>query len=101
VTRQDSCRRNCLAGSRCFEQIYPQNDREKLLEAYLAGYTQVRGLSINIDAYLQTFKVMRDMGVVNFILSSKNARVQEWGVARLAMLMEQMKAYLEGKPSVI
>jgi Ser/Thr protein kinase RdoA (MazF antagonist) len=78
-----------------------RHDYLVMREAYLAGYTQVRNLPLNIDAYLQTFKVMRDMGTVNFILSSKNARVQEWGVARMAMLMEQMRAYLEGKQSVI
>jgi Ser/Thr protein kinase RdoA (MazF antagonist) len=78
-----------------------QHDYLIMREAYLAGYTQVRSLPLTIDGYLQTFKVMRDMGVVNFILSSKNARVQEWGTARLAVLMQQMRAYLEGRPSVI
>ncbi|HLX41580.1 MAG TPA: phosphotransferase [Ktedonobacteraceae bacterium] len=78
-----------------------QHDYLIMREAYFAGYTQICSLSLKIDAYLQTFKVLRDMGVVNFILNSKNARVQEWGAARLAMLMEQMRAYLEGKPSLI
>ena len=78
-----------------------QHNYLAIREAFLAGYEQVRGLPPNNDAYLQTFKVIRDMGVVNFILRSKNARVQEWGVARLAMLMEQMRAYLEGKPTII
>ncbi|MHB8596379.1 MAG: phosphotransferase enzyme family protein [Ktedonobacteraceae bacterium] len=78
-----------------------QHDYLIMREAYFAGYEQVRSLPLNIDSYLQTFKVMRDMGVVNFILRSKNARVQEWGVARLAVLMRQMEAYLAGKQSVI
>ncbi len=78
-----------------------QHDYLIMREAYFAGYEQVRRLPRNIDAYLQTFKVMRDMGVVNFILRSKNARVQEWGAARLAVLMRQMEAYLAGKQSVI
>ena len=62
------------------------NQRDYLVtrEAYFTGYTQVRGLPLNIDAYLQTFKVLRDMGVVNFILSSKNARVREWGGCKIS-----------------
>lgn len=78
-----------------------QYDYLVMREAYFAGYEQVHSLPLNVDAYLQTFKVMRDMGVVNFILSSNNARVQEWGSVRLAMLMQQMKAYLAGKQSII
>jgi Ser/Thr protein kinase RdoA (MazF antagonist) len=78
-----------------------QHDYLIIREAYLKGYNQVRSLPAKFESYLQTFRVMRDMGVVNFILRSKNARVQDWGAARLAMLMRQMEAYLAGKQSVI
>ena len=78
-----------------------QHDYRIIREAYLTGYNQVRSLPAKFEGYLQTFRVMRDMFTVNYILNSTNVRVQEWRAERLAMLMRQMKAYLEGKQSAI
>lgn len=78
-----------------------QHDYLIIREAYFTGYTQARSLPSKFESYLQTFRVMRDMFTVNYILNSTNVRVQEWRAERLAMLMEQMRAYLEGKTSVI
>ncbi len=71
-----------------------------LREAYLKGYDRIRALPAGLDSYLRAAKVMRDMSVVNFILTSKNASVQMWGQQRVDQIIVQMAAYLEGSSTI-
>lgn len=84
----DSFRRRVVTDPRAYPTIR---------EAYLAGYNQVRHLPDQLEAQLATFKALRDLVTLNFILASRNAAVQEWGPARAEQIMEHMQGYMEGK----
>jgi Ser/Thr protein kinase RdoA (MazF antagonist) len=71
-----------------------------LRDAYITGYERIRPLAGEATAYLRTFKAMRDMVTMNFILDSKNATVHEWGKQRIAQIIKQLEAYLEGSHSI-
>ncbi|MCC3372326.1 phosphotransferase enzyme family protein [Cohnella sp. REN36] len=75
-----------------------QNDLPKystLKEAYLKGYTSVRALPPDWDESLGVFLVMRDMVIVNFILSSENEQVMSWGIDRVKGIIPQVGAFLK------
>lgn len=68
---------------------------QQLKQAYLTGYDRIRTLPANVDCYLRTFKILRDLVTLNFILRSPNARVQEWGPPRVAAIMQCLQAYVD------
>lgn len=84
----DSLRRRVVTDLRAYPAIR---------EAYLAGYNQVRRLPDQLDTQLATFKALRDLVTLNFILASHNATVQQWGPARVEQIMEHLRGYMEGK----
>jgi len=67
-----------------------------LKQAYLTGYDRIRPLPANVGNYLRTFKALRDLVTLNFILRSHNARVQEWGPVRITAIMRCLQAYVDG-----
>lgn len=73
-----------------------QHHYQLLKHAYLTGYDRICALPANVDYYLRTFKVLRDLVTLNFILRSPNARVQEWGPPRVTTIMQYLQAYVDG-----
>lgn len=64
---------------------------ETLNERYLAGYASVRPLP---RGGLDEFLVARDMIIVNFVLSSPNPTVAEWGPHRVRGILSLLRDYL-------
>lgn len=63
-------------------------------QAYLEGYTRIRSLPLQLEAKLALFLIMRDMVIVNFVLSSQNEEVLSWGKERINGIMKNMELYL-------
>ncbi len=84
----DSFRRRVVTDPRAYPAVR---------EAYLAGYDQIRRLPDQLDAQLATFKALRDLVTLNFILDSHNSTVQEWGAARAVQIVKHLRGYVEGK----
>ncbi|MEV0702111.1 phosphotransferase [Saccharopolyspora sp. NPDC050389] len=61
---------------------------------YLRGYRAVRELPPAM-ARFDEFLVMRDMIILNFVLSSANEAVLSWGPGRAEGIFELMRAYAE------
>lgn len=74
------------------------DDERALRDAYLQGYESVRALPAELERHAGTFKVMRDMVNIDFILRSNNANVARWGPPRLGYFYAQLETYLEGSP---
>ncbi|MEU8544566.1 phosphotransferase [Streptomyces sp. NPDC048717] len=68
--------------------------------AYLAGYTQVRPLPHDFDRLLEPYLLLRDAFVLNFVAQALpvNAGVASWGPGRITGIVENMRAYVEGRP---
>ncbi|UUN30832.1 phosphotransferase enzyme family protein [Streptomyces sp. FIT100] len=72
----------------CDPQEYPE-----FTERYVRGYRSIRGLPPSAER-LSEFLVMRDMIILNFVLSSRNEAVLEWGPARSKGILNTMRDYL-------
>ncbi|MEV7869208.1 phosphotransferase [Streptomyces sp. NPDC088124] len=73
---------------------------EEFARAFLAGYTQVRPLPINWARLLEPYLLLRDAFILNFVTMAApvNADVASWGPRRIAGIVENMQAYVEGRP---
>lgn len=66
---------------------------------YLAAYAGVRRLPEALDQ-LESFLLLRDMIILNFVVHSENPTVATWGPVRAAGIVATMRAYLAGEPYV-
>jgi len=64
---------------------------------YLDGYEEVRALPASFDR-LEDFLLLRDMIIVNFVTHSQNAVVARYGPGRVGGIVEEMRAWLSGRP---
>ncbi|MFJ9968696.1 phosphotransferase enzyme family protein [Streptomyces avermitilis] len=73
-------------------------DYEDFARAYLDGYTQVRPLPTDWARLLEPYLLLRDAFILNFVTTAAplNADVASWGPRRIAGIMANMQAYLEG-----
>ncbi|MEU9624490.1 hypothetical protein ACIO8F_40275 [Streptomyces sp. NPDC087228] len=68
--------------------------------ALLACYTQVRTLPADSVQLLEPYLLLRDVFILNFVTVAApvNTDVASWGPARVAGVMANMQAYVEGHP---
>ena len=73
---------------------------EEFAHAFLAGYTQVRPLPTNWARLLEPYLLLRDAFILNFVTTAApvNADVASWGPRRIAGIVANMQAYVEGRP---
>ncbi|MFF3359389.1 phosphotransferase enzyme family protein [Streptomyces sp. NPDC002917] len=73
---------------------------EEFTRAFLAGYTQVRPLPTNWARLLEPYLLLRDAFILNFVTTAApvNADVASWGPRRIAGIVANMQAYVEGRP---
>ncbi|MDH6578651.1 phosphotransferase [Kitasatospora sp. MAP5-34] len=73
---------------------------EDFARAFLAGYTAVRPLPADTSRLLEPYLLLRDAFVLNFVTTAipVNADVASWGPGRIAGIVSNMTAYLEGTP---
>ncbi|WP_416484270.1 phosphotransferase enzyme family protein [Streptomyces sp. CL12] len=73
---------------------------EDFARAFLAGYTQVRPLPADFNRLFEPYLLLRDAFILNFVASAvvANEAVASWGPARIAGIVANMQAYLEGHP---
>lgn len=73
---------------------------EEFAAAFLAGYAQVRSLPTDFDRLLEPYLLLRDVFILNFVTTAApvNADVTSWGPRRIAGIVANMRAYLEGSP---
>ncbi|WP_055534319.1 phosphotransferase enzyme family protein [Streptomyces graminilatus] len=73
---------------------------EAFAHAYLDGYTQVRALPADWARLLEPYLLLRDAFILNFVTAAApvNADVASWGPRRIAGIVANMQAYLEGCP---
>lgn len=73
---------------------------EDFARAFLAGYTRVRPLPADFGRLLEPYLLLRDTFVLNFVTAATpvNADVASWGPGRIARIVTNMQAYLDGSP---
>jgi Ser/Thr protein kinase RdoA (MazF antagonist) len=73
---------------------------EEFAHAFLAGYTQVRPLPIDAGPLLEPYLLLRGAFILNFVTTAApvNADVAAWGPGRIAGIVANMQAYLDGCP---
>jgi Ser/Thr protein kinase RdoA (MazF antagonist) len=73
---------------------------EVFARAFLASYTQVRHLPTNWARLLEPYLLLRDAFILNFVTTAAplNADVASWGPRRIAGIVANMQAYVEGRP---
>ncbi|WP_414169192.1 phosphotransferase enzyme family protein [Streptoverticillium reticulum] len=73
---------------------------EEFARAFLAGYTEVRPLPTDSARLLEPYLLLRDAFILNFVTTAApvNADVASWGPRRIAGIVANMQAYLEGHP---
>ena len=73
---------------------------EEFARAFLDGYTQVRPLPADSARLLEPYLLLRDAFILNFVTTAApvNADVASWGPGRIAGIVANMQAYLEGHP---
>lgn len=73
---------------------------EAFARAYLDGYTQVRPLPADWTRLLEPYLLLRDAFILNFVTQAApvNADVASWAPRRIADIVANMQAYLEGHP---
>ncbi|MGW6692117.1 phosphotransferase [Streptomyces sp. NPDC054961] len=64
---------------------------------FLAAYEKFRPLPASMDRF-ESFLLLRDAFIVHFVTSSTNSEVATWGPRRVAGLITQMRAHLDGQP---
>ncbi|MFD6465639.1 phosphotransferase [Streptomyces goshikiensis] len=64
---------------------------------FLAAYEKVRPLPASMDRF-EDFLLLRDAFIINFVTSSTNSEVANWGPRRVAGLITQMRSHLDGQP---
>ncbi|MFC5803206.1 phosphotransferase enzyme family protein [Streptomyces formicae] len=73
----------------CDPEEYP-----KFAERYVHGYRSVREFPPSMER-LSEFLVMRDMIILNFVMSSRNEAVLGWGPNRAKGILNIMQGYLD------
>lgn len=73
---------------------------EEFAHAFLAGYAQVRPLPTGFVRLLEPYLLLRDAFILNFVTAAApvNADVASWGPRRIAGIVANMQAYVEGRP---
>ncbi|MGW1123875.1 phosphotransferase enzyme family protein [Streptomyces sp. NPDC002526] len=73
---------------------------EDFAHAFLVGYTKVRPLPEGSGRLLEPYLLLRDVFILNFVTAAApaNAEVASWGPRRIAGIVANMQAYLEGSP---
>lgn len=73
---------------------------DSFARAYLAGYTQVRPLPDQFGDLLAPYLLLRDTFVLNFVTTAAptNEAVATWGPGRIAGILADIRAYLDGRP---
>ncbi|MFF2410682.1 phosphotransferase enzyme family protein [Streptomyces sp. NPDC058092] len=73
---------------------------EEFAGAFLAGYNQVRPLLADFARLLEPYLLLRDAFILNFVTAAApvNAVVASWGPGRIAGIVANMQAYVEGCP---
>ncbi|MEW2498154.1 phosphotransferase [Streptomyces nodosus] len=73
---------------------------EQFARDFLVGYTKVRPLPVDSGRLLEPYLLLRDVFVLNFVTTAApvNADVALWGPARIAGIVANMQAYVEGDP---
>ncbi|MFE4333312.1 phosphotransferase enzyme family protein [Streptomyces sp. NPDC056831] len=71
---------------------------EEFARAFLAGYTRVRPLPADFARLLEPYLLLRDAFILNFVTAAApvNAVVASWGPGRIAGIVANMQAYVEG-----
>ncbi|MFJ5926450.1 phosphotransferase enzyme family protein [Kitasatospora sp. NPDC092948] len=73
---------------------------EDFARAFLAGYIKVRPLPADSSRLLEPYLLLRDAFILNFVTTAApvNASVASWGPGRIAGIVANMQAYVEGSP---
>ncbi|MFB7776240.1 phosphotransferase enzyme family protein [Streptomyces bauhiniae] len=73
---------------------------EAFAAQFIRGYTQVRPLPVGTDRLLESYLLLRDAFILNFVTTAVpvNADVASWGPRRIAGVLGHMHAYLDGQP---
>jgi Ser/Thr protein kinase RdoA (MazF antagonist) len=74
------------------------SDREyaALRSELLAGYTELRSLPATLDAELVTFRAVREIATLAFIVGATNAEIRMWAPARIVEILANLARYLDG-----
>jgi Ser/Thr protein kinase RdoA (MazF antagonist) len=67
---------------------------ERFTGRYLAAYKSIRPLPLSLDRFASLL-VMRDMVITNFVLTSPNPAVAEWGPGRVRGILDEMQIFLD------
>ncbi|WP_433195838.1 phosphotransferase enzyme family protein [Nocardia sp. CA-107356] len=72
---------------------------DEFARRFLRGYTRVRPLPADFNALFEPYLLLRDTFVLNFVTTAitVNAAVAEWGPARIAGILANMRNYLAGQ----
>lgn len=67
---------------------------DRLIQAYLSGYTRIRALPTKVDEQFTSFLMFRELIITKWLLTSENARARESALSWVPESVERLEGYL-------